>query len=103
MHQHAERELRAIRTAMARAGSFTALPGWGGMGMGLIGLSAAIGGAFSTDPNDWLDAWLLAAALAVPLGAVTLWLTFFPSPAYKRYVERKWSRSPDDAEVARLG
>jgi hypothetical protein len=43
------------------------------MGMGLIGLSAAIRGGFSTNPNDWLDAWLLAAALAVPLGAVTLW------------------------------
>ena len=73
MHQHAERELRAIRSAMTRAGSFTALPGWGGIGMGLIGLAAATQAARVSGAERWLETWLLAAALAVPLGAFTLW------------------------------
>lgn len=73
LQHHAERELRAIRSAMSRAGSFTALPGWGGIGMGVIGLLASARGTMSTGPDHWLDGWLLAAALAVPLGAATLW------------------------------
>lgn len=73
MHGHAARELRAIRAAMSRAGSFTALPGWGGMGMGFVGLVAAGRGALATEPAGWLEAWLVAAAVALPLGAGTLW------------------------------
>lgn len=72
MHQHAERELRAIRTAMERAGSYTALPGWGGIGMGVIGVAAAWRATGAQDPAAWLSVWLIAAAIAVPLGAWAL-------------------------------
>jgi hypothetical protein len=53
------------------------------------------------DPTSY--AWVLQESLLGLIGAVSLWLTFFPSNAYKRHVERKWSRSPEEAEAAGLG
>jgi hypothetical protein len=73
LHQHAERELRTIRRAMQRAGSFTALPGWGGMAMGVVGVASALLAARAGSASEWLEIWLIAAALAVPVGSWTLW------------------------------
>lgn len=41
VHDRAFDNLRYIRRAMERSGSFTAVPGRGGIGMGLVGLFAA--------------------------------------------------------------
>ena len=40
--QHAEENLQFIRRTMERSSTFTAVPGLGGAGMGVIGLAAAI-------------------------------------------------------------
>lgn len=62
-------ELRFIRSAMERAGMFTALPGWGGVLMGLTALAATRAAGAAHDNNGWLAIWLgeavLAAAIAV--------------------------------------
>ena len=42
IHAHAAEDLRFIREAMARAAEFTALPGWGGVLMGITAVVAAI-------------------------------------------------------------
>jgi hypothetical protein len=63
--------LRFIRETMERAGSFTAIPGRGGIMMGLSALGAAIAAAWQPDLNRWLTIWLAEAALAVVIGAVT--------------------------------
>jgi len=45
LHTHAMENLRFIRDAMARASEFTAVPGWGGVMMGVTALgTAAIAG-----------------------------------------------------------
>jgi len=60
--------IRYIRSAMERAGSFTAVPGWGGVVMGAIAiLGGWIAGRAAT-PADWLRAWLLTSAVAFVVG-----------------------------------
>ncbi len=68
----ADEHLRVIRTAMERAGSFTAVPGWGGVGMGCVALLAAGIARSSRDSGSWLLIWLCAAVAGFAIGASTL-------------------------------
>lgn len=73
MHAHALDNLRLIRETMERAGSFTAVPGWGGVVMGVTALAAA-GFASHADTREvWLAIWLAEALLAVGLGALAMY------------------------------
>lgn len=62
-------DLRFIRRTMERGPAFTAVPGWGGVGMGVTALLAAAVGATRTTPEAWLAIWLIAAVVAVGIGA----------------------------------
>lgn len=64
--------LRYIREAMERAGSFTAVPGWGTVAMGVVALVAAVIAALRTSPESWLGVWLAAAILAVAIGGTAM-------------------------------
>ncbi|HJZ96714.1 MAG TPA: hypothetical protein VKE70_09400, partial [Candidatus Solibacter sp.] len=71
MHTHAMDNLRYIRQTMERAGSFTAVPGKGGVLMGLSALVAArFSGARQGDWR-WLVAWMCAALAALTIGIVS--------------------------------
>lgn len=61
--------LRYIRDTMERAGSFTAVPGWGGVAMGMTALAAARLAAQAPTPQAWLRVWLAEALLAFAIGA----------------------------------
>jgi hypothetical protein len=65
---HAMDNLRYIRQTMERAGSFTAVPGIGGMLMGSTALAAAWVASHRTDPVGWLAVWLVEAVLAMLIG-----------------------------------
>ena len=57
---------------MARASAFTAVPGWGGVGMGVTALAAA---AISGPPDNsirWVSVWFACAALAATIALVTM-------------------------------
>ncbi len=69
----AAEHLRFIREMMARSGSFTAVPGWGTVAMGVTALPTALIAGLQTTAGRWLAVWLLDAALAAGLGAVALW------------------------------
>ena len=61
--------LRYIRETMERAAEFTAVPGWGGVAMGVTALAAAFTAARQTSPRAWLTIWLVEAFVAVAIAA----------------------------------
>jgi hypothetical protein len=64
LHTRAIDELRFIRKTMERAGAFTAVPGWGGVLVGVTALlTAALAGPPRNEPR-WLVLWLADAWLA---------------------------------------
>jgi hypothetical protein len=72
IHEHALAHLRFIRETMERASPFTAVPGWGGMAMGCVGLIAGIVAFRQTCMPCWLWTWIGAAAVAFAIGLVTM-------------------------------
>lgn len=73
LHDRAADNLRYIRDAMERAGSFTAVPGWGGAAMGASALVAAWL-ARDRPPAEWLAIWLADAVVAVAIAGATMTL-----------------------------
>ena len=71
---HALENLRFIRETMERSTSFTAVPGKGGVAMGVTALLAAGIATLTTTSEMWLATWALAAlvALAIGVGAMSL-------------------------------
>lgn len=65
--------LRYIRETMERAGEFTAVPGLGGVAMGVTAMVAAFAASRQTTGRAWLTVWLIeafvAVAIAVPAAA----------------------------------
>jgi hypothetical protein len=74
LHERAMDDLRFIRQTMERAGSFTAIPGWGGVAIGFIALAAALLAAGQLTPGLWLAVWLATAAVATLIAVATLTL-----------------------------
>jgi hypothetical protein len=70
IHDHAIANIRYIRETMERAGSFTAVPGWGGVAMGVSAVIASFIAARQTDPSAWIATWLIEGALAIALGCL---------------------------------
>jgi len=65
---HASENLRYIRETMERAGSFTAVPGWGGILMGLSAIMASVLAARMPTRESWFAVWMGEAAIAFALG-----------------------------------
>lgn len=60
IHERAAENIAFIRNTLERSGTFTAVPGRGGVVMGLIGFAGAWIGSRQTEPADWLMVWLVA-------------------------------------------
>jgi hypothetical protein len=68
LHERAMDNLRYIRRTMERAGSFTAVPGVGGLLMGCSALAAARLAARQSGAGGWLAVWLVEAVVAMLAG-----------------------------------
>ncbi|HEU5040325.1 MAG TPA: hypothetical protein VFT84_05875 [Gemmatimonadales bacterium] len=71
LHARAMDNLSFIRDTMERATAFTAVPGWGGVIMGIIALGAAAI-ARGRPATGWLVTWLAAAVLALAVGGYAM-------------------------------
>jgi hypothetical protein len=68
LHVQAMDNLQFIRSTMESAGSFTAVPGLGGVLMGATALFAAFAAHLSANSRDWLKVWMGEAVLALAIG-----------------------------------
>lgn len=69
--RHAADNLRFIRDTMERAGSFTAVPGWGGVIIGITALGAGTI-AFGRPLREQFFIWFAEALLALAIAVLTL-------------------------------
>ena len=71
--ERARDNIQFIREAMERAGSFTAVPGWGGVAMGITALGAAVIASRQASSLAWLLTWVSEAVVAI---AIAVWTTY---------------------------
>jgi hypothetical protein len=82
--------LQFIRETMERSTHFTAVPGYGGMLMGVTAIAAAYIAHQQPYLRDWLIVWLTEAGLAFAIGLLAMWqkskiagLSLISAPAKK--------------------
>src|SRR5580692_3227642 len=73
LHAHAMDNLRYIRETMERAGSFTAVPGWGGVAMGVSAILASFIAARQASMGAWIITWMIESAVAIAIGILAMW------------------------------
>jgi hypothetical protein len=72
LHARAMDNLSFIRQTMERATAFTAVPGWGGVAMGITACAAGATARARLTPVDWLLTWLGAAVVALTIGGLAM-------------------------------
>jgi len=72
INDKAVENLKYIRETMERAGAFTAVPGWGGILMGVSALLTAFISSQLPSRNLWVATWLGEAVLAFAIGASSM-------------------------------
>ena len=72
IHAHAIDNIRFIRDAMSRATAFTAVPGWGGVAMGVTAIVTAVIAGPPDDSLRWVLIWFADAVVAAAIALATM-------------------------------
>src|SRR6516225_2038825 len=65
LHDRAMDNLRFIRETMERASTFTAVPGWGQLAIGITALVASYIAALQSSNVAWLGSWIAEGIIAL--------------------------------------
>src|SRR5258708_16208150 len=69
LHTRAMDNLRYIRETMEGASAFTAVPGWGGVAMGITAMITALIAARQSTRDRWLAVWIGEAVISFCIAA----------------------------------
>ena len=72
LEDRAIEDLSFIRDTMARAGTVTSVPGWGGVAMGGTAVAASLIASRQGSYVEWLMVWLGEAVIALGLGGIAM-------------------------------
>jgi hypothetical protein len=72
IEERAADDLRFIRQTLERSATFTAVPGLGGVAMGVLGMVAAVVAVGAVTPERWLAIWIATAVVASIVGLVAM-------------------------------
>ncbi|MBC7843825.1 MAG: hypothetical protein H7099_16005 [Gemmatimonadaceae bacterium] len=73
LHDRAIQDLSFIRRTMEGASSFTDVPGWGLVGLGLTAVAAALFAGAQANAGQWLGVWLCEAGIGASIGGIATW------------------------------
>lgn len=73
LHDRAMDNLKFIRETMERSTAFTAVPGYGGVFMGVTAIAAAYIAYSQASITGWMTVWIGEAVLAFTIGLFALW------------------------------
>src|SRR5213594_1481344 len=69
LHDRAMDNLRYIRETMEGASAFTAVPGWGGVAMGITAMITAVLASRQSTQDRWLAIWIGEALISICIAA----------------------------------
>ena len=72
LHERAADNLRFIRETMERASEFTAVPGYGGVAMGITAIAFGSLASMQQSPESWFRVWLAELAIGFVTAAIAM-------------------------------
>lgn len=73
LHDRAMQDLSFIRQTMEGAASFTDVPGWGLVGIGMTAIVASAVAVVQDSAGRWITVWIIEAVVAALCGTLAIW------------------------------
>jgi hypothetical protein len=72
LHLHAMDNLKFIRETMESAASFTAVPGWGQVVIGVLAIITSVIASRQAKPSDWVITWIILASVSLVIAVISM-------------------------------